>query len=234
MAIFTHKMKLENIIGNLFASRELEPDTFQHVDQLTTLRRTNLDLRKKNFHTADGELYTVKQGRCLWSITRQPQNLGLKNIEEAYYQFRRQMNYFPDTEDSQSSFDHPDSVVINLKELKLVNIGTTGYFEVNPNAVRKLNSEQRKAAQRIFGPDENNFGLNMEMFKKAGKIPRVFVLTPNYVQNTLRSYDKQFLWRSSSLHNFSDYSNFFADGHSFNCYFLRGLPKEETEANYKY
>ena len=81
---------------------------------------------------------------------------------------------------------------------------------VDPKAVKKLNSEQRKAAQRIYGPDEENFGLNMDMFAEAGKTPYVFVLIPDYVQSTLRNNHKNFLGRASWLNYF--YSSFNANG----------------------
>src|SRR3989338_6039667 len=130
-------MTLENVTGNLLAYKKLVPGTFQHVDQLTTERRTNHGLRNEWFYTADGELYTVQEGKHLWVITREPQNLVLKNIDEAYWQLTGQGNYFPDTEAAQTSLKHKDSVVIDLKELKLVRDGGNqyGYFVVNPKKI---------------------------------------------------------------------------------------------------
>ena len=98
-------MTLENITGDLLAYKELEPGTFQHSDQLTTERRTNKALRDEWFHTADGELYTVREGESLWAITREPQNLVLRNIDEAHRQLTGQGNYFPDAAEAESSFE---------------------------------------------------------------------------------------------------------------------------------
>ena len=210
-------MALENIPGDLLAYKKLEPGTFQHVDQLTTERRTNSELRNRYFYTADGELYTAQKRKYLWVITREPQNLVLENISKAYQQLTVQRNYFPDAEAAQSSLEHEGSVVVNLKGLKLLKDNEEyGHFVVNPKQIKKLNSEQRKAAQRIYGPDEENFGLNMEMFAEAGKTPCVFVLMPDYVQGTLRSNDKKFLGRASWLDVFSSSSNFSASDHSVN------------------
>ncbi|MBU4352296.1 MAG: hypothetical protein KJ939_04400 [Nanoarchaeota archaeon] len=204
-------MALENVTGDLLAYKELEPGTFQHVDQLTTERRTNHGLRNQWFHTADGELYTVQKKEHLWVITREPQNLVLENIEEAYRQLTGQGNYFPDANAAQSSLEHEDSVVVNLKGLKLVKDNDQyGHFVVDPKAVNKLNTEQRKVAQRIYGPDEENFGLNMEMFAGAGKTPYVFVLMPDYVNGTLKSNDKKFVGRASWLFYFCSSSGFSA------------------------
>jgi len=205
-------MALENVTENLLAYKELEPGTFQHADQLTTARRTNTGLREQWFYTADGALYTVQEGKPLWVITREPQNLVLQNIDEAYRQLTNQGNYFPDTEAAQTSLEHKDTVVVNLRELELVKSDYQhSHFKVNPRALRVLNSEQRKAAQRIYGPDEENFGLNMEMFAEARKNPRVYVLMPDYVQSTLRSNDKKFVGRASWLNFFSNDSDFLAD-----------------------
>ena len=209
MFILALKMTLENVTGNLLAYKGLEPGTFQHVDQLTTERRTNHGLRNQCFYTADGELYTVQKRKHLWVITREPQNLVLENIDGAYRQLTVQGDYFPDTEAAQTSLEHKDSVVVNLKGLKLVKDNDQyGHFVVDPKAVKKLNSEQRKAAQRIYGPDEENFGLNMEMFAEAGKTPYVLVLMPDYVQGTLRSNDKKFVGRASWLNGFGSNSHF--------------------------
>ena len=226
-------MTLENINGTLLAYKELEQGTFLHVDQLTTERRTNHELRDQWFYTADGELYTVQKNKSLWVITREPQNLVLQNIDEAYRQLTRQGNYFPDADAAQASLDHGNSVVVNLKGLKLVRDNDQyGHFVVNPQKVGSLNAEQRKAALRIYGPDEENFGLNMEMFAEAGKKPFVFVLMPDHVQDTLRTNDKQFLGRASWLVNFDYYSYFGAYVRNVNiCNRLRGVRCEIAEGD---
>src|SRR3989344_8099692 len=141
--------ELETITGTLDECfKQLEPGTSQHVYQLTTARRTDHKLRNQWFYTADGELYTVKKGEHLWVLTREPQNVVLENIDEAYRQLTSQGNYFPDAETAKTSLEHGDSVVINLKGLKLVKDNDEyGHFVVDPNAIKRLNSQQRKAAQ---------------------------------------------------------------------------------------
>ncbi|MDP3734650.1 MAG: hypothetical protein Q8R37_05465 [Nanoarchaeota archaeon] len=226
-------MALENVAGNLLAYKELEPGTFQHVDQLTTERRTNHELRSRCFYTADGELYTVQGKKQLWAITRESQNLVLQDIDQAYRQLTGQGNYFPDTEAAQSSLKHADTVVIDLKGLKLVkNNDRYGHVVVNPKDVKRLNSQQKMAAQRIYGPDEENFGLNMEMFADAGKTPSIFVLMPGYVQGALREKDTTFLARASWLYDFYYYSTFFAiDRYVYYRNALRGVRLGSAEAS---
>jgi hypothetical protein len=212
-------MKLENISGNLLAYKELESGTFQHSDRLTTERRTNpitedgQDLRNQWFYTADGELYTVQKGKSLWAITREPQNLVLQNIDEAYRQLTQNGNYFPGAEAGQSALEHDDTVVVDIAGLKLEKDNSVyGHFVINPKKTNKLNSQRKLVAQRIFGSDEENFGLNMEMFAEAGLTPFVYVLTPNYVQKTLKENDKEFVGRASWLGSFDYNSGFSAGG----------------------
>ena len=223
-------MTLENITGNLLAYKQLEPGTFLHVDQLTIERRTNIRFRYQRLYAADGAMYTVDRSKPLWVITREPQNLVLQNIDEAYRQLTGQWNYFPDTESARVSVAHPDSVEVDLKGLELVRDNVEyGRFRVDPRNVQQLNSEQRKAAQRIYGPDEENFSLNMEMFAEAKKTPSVFVLMPDYVQDTLRSNDQEFLGRVSLLSGFNVDSSFSALVCNVGgCDCLRGVRREDV------
>ncbi|MBU1876029.1 MAG: hypothetical protein KKA58_02855 [Nanoarchaeota archaeon] len=154
-------------------------------------------------------MYTVQKKGHLWAITREPQNLVLQNIDEAYRQLTDQDNYFPEAEAGLASLKHKDTVVVDLKGLELIKDNDQyGHFVVDPKKTKKLNSEQRKAAQRIYGPDEENFGWNMEMFAEAGKTPYVIVLMPDYVQGTLGSNNEEFLGRASWLDNFNSISYF--------------------------
>jgi hypothetical protein len=226
-------MTLDNIQGNLLKYKELELGTFQHSDQLTTERRTNpitedgQDLRNLRFYTADGSLYTVQKGKSLWAITREPENLVLQNIDEAYPQLVQTGNYFPDAKAGQSALEHDDTVVAEIERLELEKENSKyGHFVINPKKTNKLNSQKKLVAQRIFGPDEENFGLNMEMFAKACLTPLIYVLTPSYVQKTLKENDKEFLGRASWLNDFDYFSNFSADGHIIYDYIaLRGVRK---------
>lgn len=208
---------LETIPGNLLAYKQLEPDSMLQGYEITNERRTCTDeklrkeLRGSSFFTADGKLYTVRKKEMLWGITKLPQNLVLRNIDEAYRQLEQTGNYFPLEEEAKESFEHADTVVIDLKGLELVKDNDEyGHLVINPQNPQNLNSQQKKAVMRLFGPDEDSFGLNMEMLAEAGKSPWVFALMPDYVQRTLKASDKQYLGRSSWLGSFYDESNFSA------------------------
>ena len=148
----------------------------------------------------------------------------LGNIAEAYLQLTGSGNYFPDAKMAQASLDHADTVVVELKGLKLVKYNDEyGYFVVNPKDIKKLDSEQRNVVQRVYGPDENSLGLNMEMFAKEGITPNIIALLPEYAQDKLERQDKKFLARVSWLNDLNDNWDFVADGRSVNNqYTLRG------------
>ncbi len=231
-------MVLENVTGTLLAYKELEPGTFQHSDQLTTERRTNHGLRNQAFYTADGELYTVRRNNNLWAVTRLPQNLVLSDLDEAYRQLTRrstyQSNYLPSPEKAKQALSHEDTVIVEHEGLELERSGDKyGYFMLDPKQVKKLNSEQRRAAQRIFGPDSDSFDQNMEMFARAQKILHVFVLMPEYVRRVLKKSGQRFLMQASSLSYFRNSSNFYAnEDYIYDLCALRGIRKI-TEASRK-
>ncbi len=206
---------LESIPGDLLAYKKLEPESMLHGYEITTERRTCTDeraraeLKNNPFYTADGQLYTKQKKEVLLGITMLPQNLVLRNIDEAYRQLKETGNYFPLAEEAKVSFEHVDTTVIDLKSLELVKDNDEyGHFEINPQKMRKLNTQQEKVAKRLFGPDEENFGLNMEMLAEAGKSPWVFALMPDYVQRTLKASDKQYLGLASWLSDFGVNSYF--------------------------
>lgn len=219
-------MSLETITGNLLMYKELEPGTFQHVDQLTTERRDNLDLRNKCFYVADGLLYTIKKRKYLLGITCGPQNLVLQHLDEAFLQLTQKSNYFPVFEEAKASFEHPDTVVVDINGLELVkDTEEYGHFVIDSKNVKKLNSQRLLIAKRIFGPDEDNLGQNMETFAKAEKCPRFFALMPGYIKDTLEARGKEYLARACWLGDFGSNSSFGAGGRGVDNYggALRGV-----------
>ena len=228
-------MALESIPGDLRAYAQLKPESMLHGYELTNERRTcpdekiRAELRNNPFYTADGQLYTTKKIDVLWGITLRAQNLVLQHLADAYRQLTQNRNYFPPAAEAKVSFKHKDTMVVDLKGLKLVKDNDEyGHFVLDPQKVKKLNSEQKRAAVRLFGPDEENFGLNMEMLKKEGKTPLVFALMPSYVQQTLKANNAQYLGRASWLNSFNVNSYFSASGRDVNDHArVRGVRREE-------
>lgn len=210
--IFTPKMVLETVDGDLLKYKELEPDSLEHSDQITTERQTDHSLRGRAFHTADGNLYTIRRNKNLWAVTRLPQNLILSDIDEAYRQLTGQGNYFPSLRKARRALNHEDTVIVEHEglELKQDYPEEYGYFVINPRDVGALNSQRRIAAQRVFGPDEKSFYKNIDMFAEARIMPRVYALMPDYVRKVLKESDKKFLMRASWLNDFYYDSNFLA------------------------
>jgi hypothetical protein len=206
-------MAIETISGSLLAYEELEPDSMQHADQIMTERRDNADLRGKAFYTADGELYRTFRGTERLGITRLPQNLVLANLQEAYESLTQTGNYFPPEKAARTSFNHDDTVQLDIRGLEVIEDSSEyGHFVIDPKNTKGLNSEQLRAAVRIYGPDEENFGQNMERLAEEGKMPNFYVLMPGYVRETLKTANKKFLGRASWLNYFND--SFDADDRS--------------------
>ena len=95
-------MALENITqvqGNLKDSfKQLQPETIQHSDEITTARREDKDLRNKWFYTANHSLFKTEQKKGIWYFGRLETNPIFKNIEEAYKQLVQDSNYLPSEE----------------------------------------------------------------------------------------------------------------------------------------
>ncbi len=227
-------MSLETVTGNFRdVYRQLQPGTMLHVDQLTNERRLNPitengeDLRNQSFYTADGNIYMVnRRGEVIWGITREPQNLLLQNIEEASHRLTQNGNYFFSFSKAVAPLKHDDTILVEVEGLNLVGDRNKeyGYFVIDPKKVKKLNPEQKLAATRIFGPDQDNFEKNMEMFAKADKCPHVFVLMPDYIKNTLENNGEECLARASWLNDFSYYSDFDAIDRIINGHYrIRGV-----------
>ncbi len=182
-------MSLETITGNLRDGyKQFQLGTMLHVDQLMNERRDNADLRNQWFYTADGMVYFldgVNKTPTL-AITREAYNPVLLHIDNAFEQLTKNKNYHPNIRDVQRALAAPDTVFIALPNLRLFQpnyslfqclaLGTT------PSKYSKLNYEERKLAERVYGQGED-FAQNMEMLKKA-KIgeTRIFVLNPDYVR----------------------------------------------------
>jgi len=203
---------LENIAGNLCdAYKMLQQGSMLHSDQLTTERRTNPDLKNSSFYTADFNLYFFDNGRSkevLWGIAREPQNLILQNLDEALHQLK-DGNYLPQPREASDVFLHDDTAAIPIRRLKLLKYNEEfGYFRIYSKDTRKLNHHQKSVARRIFGPDEDNFEKNMEMFAKEKMSPKIYVPLPDYIQEVLREGCKTYLARSSWLHFFYGDSHF--------------------------
>ena len=206
---------LVNIPGNLkTAYTAAVPGTLRHVDELMTERRTDNSLGSLWFYTADGELYFMDNGKPKLAMTREADNLVLRNIGDAFTQLTSNGNYRPNQTEAERAIKASTTEVFDLSELKLKkNDDEFSSMEVSTVKYDKLNSEQRRLAERVYGKGDD-FVLNMKMLEQAGiDTTRVYVLNPNYVK--VHAKDSP-IGRASWLGDLDYDSLFNASGRSIN------------------
>ncbi|MEK6863152.1 MAG: hypothetical protein AABW53_00430 [Nanoarchaeota archaeon] len=210
-------MSLETITGNLRdAYRQLQPGTMLHADELMNERRDNPELRDQWFYTADGEVYFLKgkNKTPTLAMTREAHNPVLQNIDVAFEQLINEHNYPVSQADFKQALAASDTTLIALPKLRLSIVNQEyGYLPIGntPAEYKKLNAEERKFAERVFGQGRD-FVQNMEMLKVADiSETRIYVLNPDYVR---QHAEKGAVARASWLDNFNYYSDFYANDRS--------------------
>ena len=204
-------MSLENISGNLQSAYfQAKASTILHVDELMAERRLNLSLRDLWFYTADGMIYFLNQGIPMLAITRQKDNPLFQRsaIKEYCSQLLSIGNYYPTAEETSAAIYSPDTVCIDLTQIKLC--GTKGvpwdYLTINTASPQKLNEEEMKLARRIYGQDD--YRENLRMLATAGiRVTRILLLRADDVQELGK---RGSFGRSTWLKNFRCNSGFSA------------------------
>ncbi len=210
-------MILENIVGNLRdAYKQAVPGTVLCVDQLMKERITNPELRNNLFYTADGEVYSMDGKTPTLRITREASNPILKNINVAFDQLMRKWNYFVPFAEFEAVKAAPDTVVIDLNQLKLQDDDSEWrYLAVDTSRpLGKYNAEEQKLLERVFGVGDD-YTRVMEMLRTSRlriRQTRVYVLNPWYV--TMKGAN--IIGRASWLGCFLNYSYFDASSRNFN------------------
>ena len=99
------RLNLTTITGDLRDTcGQFRPGSIRHVDELTDERRTNpidadgTDLRRVWLHTADGHLYSVRNGVPTLSMTRRNVNPLFNRIDDAVEQLTATGNFQPNPE----------------------------------------------------------------------------------------------------------------------------------------
>ena len=222
-------MELETITGNLRdAYQKLQPGTILHVDQLINKLHANGELRNQCFYPADGEIYFLDgAGTPTLAMTREAHNPVLNNIDYAFEQLKKKKNYRLRRADVQQALAAPDTVLIALQKLRLLKYPDSeiGYLalETAPAKYNKLNEEERKFAERVYG-QRDDFVQNMRMLEDADiNETRIWVLNPDYVR---KHAAEGMIARASWLLSFDHISQFNAGVRSFVDHFrVRGVRK---------
>jgi hypothetical protein len=179
-------MNLENIEGNLLqAYQQCQPGTMRCADQLTKERRKNLELRDLGFDTADGKVYSLDNGVPTLRMTREEVNPVLMNIDDAFKQLTTKGYYRVLLADFEAVKAAEDTVTIDLTKLRLKSNGNQVFYlaiSIRNKGYDKLNSEERKLAEGVYGQG-TDFIKNMMMLDEL-RIPetKIDVLSPPYVQ----------------------------------------------------
>ena len=209
---------------------KLDPKTIQHSDEITSQRRDNEELRNQWFWTADFAMYQMEGSDAVLYLARRPNNLIFQNIEEATSQLIKTGNFIPSRDDAEKVAKAKSTLRLNLSGLGLErNDSEYSFFAFNL-ADPKLNKEQRKAVQRVYG--RKDFKENMKMLAEAGvSTTRFYTLTPDYVKEHTKKGSA--LGRACWLSSFDYDSNFDADGRDVSDpdYALRGVLKKVGEAD---
>lgn len=205
-------MKLENRVGKLVEIYpQLDPDTIQQSDEITNDRRTDEDLRKKWFWTADFAMYTIENNEVFLNLAARENNLIFQNIEKATKQLIKNDDYVPEKEDIETVIKSKTTLRTKLSDLNLEN-DSHEYSHIYIDTLNYIisNQEQRKIAERVYGQGDD-FKNNMKMFKSAGiDRTRIFVLNPIYVKNHVK--EGSAIARVCWLNSFDCNSDFCAVG----------------------
>ena len=210
-------MALENLVNRQGALAEtysqLDPNTIQHSAEIMNDRRTDRDLRKKWFWTADFPMYRIEDDEAVLYIAGRENNLIFEYIEEATRQIIRNINYVPEQEDIArvvASVESGETLRIKLSDLGLKRENSEwSYFEIDTAEYDEtLNPEQRKVAERFYGQGDD-FVKNMKMLKEEGiSKTRVNILNLDYVENHVE--EDGAVARACWLSCFGDSSGFLA------------------------
>ena len=236
-------MGLDSVVGNLqSAYTQITPGTMQTAAALQVERHTDRSMRNQWFYTADGPLYYIGEGRelkpdgkVMLALTQEKDNLVFRHLDDkvkeanSFVQLIDTGNYFPKKEEAVASITAPETVVIDLAQVRLKGENEEyQYFEIgtSPEDYDKLNGEERKLASAYHGSmaqkecsngdNKSDFEITMKGLREHGIYnTRIFVVTPGYVQKHT-SNEKPVLARASWLDSFNDYSDGYAYNHNIN------------------
>ena len=170
---------LETITGDLRAHARLEPGTMLHSDQLMAKKVCDDNLRILSFYVADGPLYSLEGAEkipTLW-LTRESNNLVLRHLyddrrisygQSSYDLLLKNSNYRPNPEEARIAMEAKDTLRIDLTKLRLQRDDSQQwYLKISTTKYNKLNSEERKLAERFYGQGDA-FVAAMSVLKKSG------------------------------------------------------------------
>lgn len=187
------KPRLESIIGDLRAVKELVPGTLRETYQLMDERRTCPDaderkmLRNNAHYGGDGNFWYSEESKLWLAVTDTKHNLILEHLDDevdsSFSQLTddSQQNYFADPKEFKKVLRVKSTTVIDYSQLRLKKHNDeASYLEISTDdeGYSRLNTEEQKFASRKGYTPEN-----LKMLKEAGiKETRIWLLTSKYAQ----------------------------------------------------
>jgi hypothetical protein len=206
--------QVESIPGNLRDGfSHIRTGTFCHANEVNAERVNNLQLRTKWFYTADGPIYFTVGKQAKLALTRESENLVLRNIDDAFPSLVHDKNFRPQSAEAEQSIHAEGTDVFDIKKLKLEKRNHEhGYVEISTAAYDNLNEEQLRLAERVFGTGPD-FMASMCMLKEDGIYnTRIYILRSSYVRRET-SGRKGPIARASWLNSLYAVSDFHGSGH---------------------
>ena len=217
--------EFECIPGSLLAAHsKVVPGTEQHAREAMLLRESKPELLNKWIWTADFSMYRKEGEESFLYFASGEHNLIFRDITNATRQLTTTGNYIPPKkgiDDVVSSAAAGKTLKLKILDLELVKDNPSddyGHFDVDPDNLDALNPAQRSFVQTIYGNS------------RAGN--RVYVLTSDYVKNTLKGKEDSAIARASGLGGADFGSWFLADGRNVDGadFGLLGVLKEAPKA----
>lgn len=191
-------MIFENISNNLRDGYKQLVPGIRHADELMHERvknQENQELRDLSFYTADGVIYFL-EGRTrtpTLAITREPNNLVLRHIDDAYDQLRKNGNYRLNSEEVRSAIKAQGTVVIDLTKLALQRDKNSKMMYDLAIPAHDYNSlskdkEEKNLVQRVFGQEKDITAALQMLADTRWRTTelKIVVLSPDYVRAEAR------------------------------------------------
>ncbi|MBI2662171.1 hypothetical protein HYX11_01800 [Candidatus Woesearchaeota archaeon] len=219
------EQKFENIPGNLQdAYKQCLKGTMLHAYEIMRDQREDVNLYDISFHTAEGIVYSLDHEIPRLRITPEKNNPVLDHIDDevnnSYKQLANNGIYKVLPADFNRVKSAEDTVTIDLTQLRLQRDDNKGNWclVISITNYDKLNQEECRLAECIYGQGTADFRDNMGMLKKIGvDETKVYVLHPEYVKTNakenalgrvavLESYFYHY-WCFSAIDRGSDHSH---------------------------
>ena len=186
-----------------------DPSTLYHADEAMVFREQHKDKENVTLLTANFSMYRKEAEEGFLYFTRREHNLlfrALENEETRLTAINQLLsgNYIPPKkgiDEVVAAAKNEEALRIKISDLKLKKHDPNdayGFFDIDPDNLDALNPTQKSFVQAIYGSSRPGI--------------KVYVLTSDYVTNTLRGREDSAIARASTLSGADFGSRLDADG----------------------